>query len=86
MEISRDRVNLICSPLYGFTGASAPVEVIVPLTVIIVSVVLITEQDDKQLPIYYVSKVLQGTELCCPSTEKLAFALFSATQKLRPYF
>ncbi|KAK3038195.1 hypothetical protein RJ639_030302 [Escallonia herrerae] len=51
-----------------------------------VSSMLIQEQDSKQLPIYYVSKVLQGVELRYPNTEKLAFALLTAAGKLRPYF
>ncbi|KAK3022885.1 hypothetical protein RJ639_045975 [Escallonia herrerae] len=51
-----------------------------------VSAVLVREQDGKQLPIYYVSKVLQGAELRYPDTEKLVFALLVAAQKLQPYF
>ncbi|KAK3014889.1 hypothetical protein RJ639_008461 [Escallonia herrerae] len=51
-----------------------------------VSAVLVREQDGKQLPIYYVSKVLQGAELRYPDTEKLAFAFLVAARKLRPYF
>ncbi|KAK2998279.1 hypothetical protein RJ639_022952 [Escallonia herrerae] len=51
-----------------------------------VSAVLVRNQNSKQLPIYYVSKVLQGAELRYPDTEKLAFALLIAARKLRPYF
>ncbi|KAK3026070.1 hypothetical protein RJ639_042562 [Escallonia herrerae] len=51
-----------------------------------VSAVLVREQDGNQLPIYYVSKVLQGDELCYPDTEKLVFALLVAARKLQPYF
>ncbi|KAK3025706.1 hypothetical protein RJ639_041711 [Escallonia herrerae] len=51
-----------------------------------ISVVLIRDQDGKQLPIYYMSKVLEGAELRYPDTKKLAFALLIAAQKLRPYF
>ncbi|KAK3030710.1 hypothetical protein RJ639_037207 [Escallonia herrerae] len=51
-----------------------------------VSAVLIREEDGRQLPIYYVSKVLQGAEQRSPSTEKLAFALLIATRKLWPNF
>ncbi|KAK3039686.1 hypothetical protein RJ639_027027 [Escallonia herrerae] len=51
-----------------------------------VSAVLVRNQNSKQLPIYYVSKVLQGAELCYPDTEKIAFAFLIATRKLRPYF
>ncbi|KAK3023934.1 hypothetical protein RJ639_043604 [Escallonia herrerae] len=35
MGISKERVKPISSPLYGFTGASAPVEGIIPLTIIV---------------------------------------------------
>ncbi|KAK3005047.1 hypothetical protein RJ639_015944 [Escallonia herrerae] len=51
-----------------------------------VSAVLILEQDGRQFPIYYVSKVLQGAEQRYPNEEKLAFPLLIAARKLRPYF
>ncbi|KAK2996438.1 hypothetical protein RJ639_025575 [Escallonia herrerae] len=51
-----------------------------------VSAVLIREQDGRQFPIYYVSKVLQGAEQRYPNAEKLAFALLIAARKLRQYF
>ncbi|KAK3009674.1 hypothetical protein RJ639_014022 [Escallonia herrerae] len=51
-----------------------------------VNVVLIQGQDNKQLPIYYLRKMLQGVELHYPSTKKLAFTLLIVVQKLRPYF
>ncbi|KAK3000809.1 hypothetical protein RJ639_022457 [Escallonia herrerae] len=175
MKISRERIRPVSSPLYGFTEASAPVEGVIPLTVVagsyplqatqsidflvltgriaalgrflsksaerclpffkalkniknfewiaecqtsfealkeyltappllskplageelflylaiaesVVSAVLVRNQNNKQLPIYYVSKVLQGAELRYPNTEKLAFALLIAARKLRPYF
>ncbi|KAK3006537.1 hypothetical protein RJ639_015910 [Escallonia herrerae] len=34
MKISRERIHPVSSPLYGFTGASAPVEGVIPLTVV----------------------------------------------------
>ncbi|KAK3005034.1 hypothetical protein RJ639_016773 [Escallonia herrerae] len=51
-----------------------------------VSAVLVREQDGQQLPVYYVSKVLQGAEQKYPNAEKLAFALLNAARKLQPYF
>ncbi|KAK3036149.1 hypothetical protein RJ639_029886 [Escallonia herrerae] len=145
--ISRDRIRPVSSPLYGFTGASAPVKRVIPLTVVAgkyplqatqsidflniknfewiaecqasfealknylsappllskplvgeelflylaiadsaVSTILVREQDNKQLPIYYVSKVLQGAELRYPDTEKLAFSFLVAARKFQPYF
>ncbi|KAK3003347.1 hypothetical protein RJ639_019864 [Escallonia herrerae] len=107
MGISDDRVKPISSPLYGFTGASAPVPLQVSRTLpailqgieeyqklqmddrlaeSAVSAVLVQEQDGQQLPVYYVSKVLQGAEQRYPNAEKLAFTLLIAARKLRPYF
>ncbi|KAK3015247.1 hypothetical protein RJ639_007119 [Escallonia herrerae] len=51
-----------------------------------VSAVLVRDEATRQLPIYYVSKILQGAEQRYPDTEKLAFALLMAARKLRPYF
>ncbi|KAK3019689.1 hypothetical protein RJ639_004164 [Escallonia herrerae] len=42
--------------------------------------------DGQQLPIYYVSKVLQEAEQRYSNAEKLAFALQIAARKLWPYF
>ncbi|KAK3007234.1 hypothetical protein RJ639_015855 [Escallonia herrerae] len=49
-----------------------------------VSAVLVREEAARQLPIYYVSKILQGSEQRYPKIEKLAFALLMAARKLRP--
>ncbi|KAK3019536.1 hypothetical protein RJ639_004324 [Escallonia herrerae] len=51
-----------------------------------ISAVLVREQDGQQLPIYYVSKVLQGAEQRYPNAEKLAFALLTAARKLLAIF
>ncbi|KAK3027995.1 hypothetical protein RJ639_039348 [Escallonia herrerae] len=98
MGISEDRVKPITSPLYSFTGIfgitpllSKPVlgeELFLYLAVAksAVSAVLVQEEAARQLPIYYVSKVLQGAEQRYPDNEKLAFALLMVARKLRPYF
>ena len=44
-----------------------------------VAAVLIREEEGKQLPIYYISKVLHEAELNYPRLEKLAYALLIAT-------
>ncbi|XP_056691833.1 uncharacterized protein [Spinacia oleracea] len=49
-------------------------------------VVLLTERGGVQLPVYFVSHVLQNTESRYPPIEKFALALFMASKKLRPYF
>ncbi|KAL0417240.1 UNVERIFIED_CONTAM: hypothetical protein Slati_3555900 [Sesamum latifolium] len=45
-----------------------------------------SEEDGKQLPIYYVSKVLNGAEGRYTPIEKMALALVVTARRLRPYF
>ncbi|KAL0437677.1 UNVERIFIED_CONTAM: Ribonuclease HI [Sesamum radiatum] len=51
-----------------------------------VSSVLLREKEGKQLPIYYVSKVLNGAEGRYTPIEKMALALVTTARRLRPYF
>ena len=51
-----------------------------------ISSALIREEDHKQLPMFYTSRALRGAKERYPPMEKLAFALITATCKLRPYF
>ncbi|KAL0458377.1 UNVERIFIED_CONTAM: hypothetical protein Slati_0464900 [Sesamum latifolium] len=51
-----------------------------------VSSVLVREEEGKQMPIYYVSKVLNGAEGRYTPIEKMALALVITARKLRPYF
>ncbi|KAL0453660.1 UNVERIFIED_CONTAM: hypothetical protein Slati_1344100 [Sesamum latifolium] len=51
-----------------------------------VSSVLLREMEGKQLPIYYVSKVLNGAEGRYTPIEKMALALVTTARRLRPYF
>ncbi|XP_065007682.1 uncharacterized protein LOC135638490 [Musa acuminata AAA Group] len=51
-----------------------------------VSSVLVKENSGEQLPVYYVSHVLNGPEERYPPIEKLALALVLSARKLRPYF
>uniref|UniRef100_A0A2N9H0S8 Integrase catalytic domain-containing protein n=1 Tax=Fagus sylvatica TaxID=28930 RepID=A0A2N9H0S8_FAGSY len=51
-----------------------------------VSSALIREEERRQLPVYYTSRALRGAEERYPLMKKLAFALVTATRKLRPYF
>ncbi|KAL0461323.1 UNVERIFIED_CONTAM: Retrovirus-related Pol polyprotein from transposon opus [Sesamum latifolium] len=51
-----------------------------------VSSVLLREEDGKQLPIYYVSKVLNRAEGRYTPIEKMALALVVTARRLRPYF
>ncbi|KAL0434423.1 UNVERIFIED_CONTAM: hypothetical protein Slati_2776600 [Sesamum latifolium] len=51
-----------------------------------VSSILIREEEGKQLPIYYVSKVLNSAEGRYTPVEKMALALVITARRLRPYF
>ena len=51
-----------------------------------VSLKLIREEGRVQKPVYYTSRALRGVEGRYPLIEKLAFALITASRKLRNYF
>jgi hypothetical protein len=51
-----------------------------------VSAVLVKEVDRVQMPVYFISKALQGPELKYQRLEKLAYALLITSWWLRPYF
>ncbi|KAL0290508.1 UNVERIFIED_CONTAM: hypothetical protein Sradi_7048200 [Sesamum radiatum] len=51
-----------------------------------VNSVLVQEEGGKQMPIYYVSKVLNGAEGRYTPIEKMALALVITARKLHPYF
>ena len=51
-----------------------------------VSLALIREEGRVQKPVYYTSRALKGAEGRYPLIEKLAFALITASRKLRHYF
>ncbi|GJU46301.1 putative reverse transcriptase domain, ribonuclease H-like domain protein [Tanacetum coccineum] len=47
---------------------------------------VIADREERQVPIYFISRVLQGTELDYPALEKLILSLVHATRRLRRYF
>nr|GEU32536.1 reverse transcriptase domain-containing protein [Tanacetum cinerariifolium] len=51
-----------------------------------ISAVLMTKRDEKQMPIYFVSRALQGPRINKTPMEKLILALVSATKRLKRYF
>ncbi|GJV07223.1 reverse transcriptase domain-containing protein [Tanacetum coccineum] len=51
-----------------------------------VSAVLMTEKEARQIPIYFVSRVLRGPEINYTSMEKLVLALVHASKRLKKYF
>ncbi|CAL9011262.1 unnamed protein product [Prunus brigantina] len=56
------------------------------VSVTAVSSVLIRKPEKAELPIFYVSKALQSSELRYPPLEQLALALVISARRLRPYF
>ena len=50
------------------------------------SALLVENREDKQVPIYFVSRILQGAEMGYSDMEKLALCLVNATRRLRRYF
>ncbi|GKC80862.1 reverse transcriptase domain-containing protein [Tanacetum coccineum] len=51
-----------------------------------VSAVLMTEREDMQMPIYFVSRALRGPEVNYTPMEKVVLALVHASKRLRRYF
>ncbi|KAI3790848.1 hypothetical protein L2E82_04222 [Cichorium intybus] len=51
-----------------------------------VSAVLVVERNNTQLPVYFISRVLQGPEVNYLMLEKLVLALVHAARRLRRYF
>ncbi|XP_071708774.1 uncharacterized protein [Rutidosis leptorrhynchoides] len=51
-----------------------------------ISSVLIAERNGVQMPIYFVSKLLQQSEMNYPPIEKLVYALVHTARRLRRYF
>ncbi|XP_071740189.1 uncharacterized protein [Rutidosis leptorrhynchoides] len=51
-----------------------------------ISAVLVAERERVQVPIYFVSRVLQGAKVNYPELEKLTLALVHTARKLRRYF
>nr|GEY33164.1 reverse transcriptase domain-containing protein [Tanacetum cinerariifolium] len=51
-----------------------------------VSVVLMTEREAKKMPVYFVSRALQGLEINYTLVEKIVLVLVQASKRLKRYF
>ena len=56
------------------------------VSVTVISVALIREENKIQLPVYYISQAFQGSEARYPRIEKITFALIVASRKICLYF
>ncbi|KAL0407308.1 UNVERIFIED_CONTAM: hypothetical protein Slati_4044700 [Sesamum latifolium] len=73
------KLPLLVKPVPGDT-----LYLYISLTSQAVSSVLVQEEEDNQTPIYYVRKVLNGTEGRYPPTEKMALALVITAKEITP--
>ena len=74
------------APLLSPSRVGEELYLYLAVTLHAVSSALIREEDKVQRPVYYTSKALRGAEGQYPQMEKLAFALITASKKLRHYF
>ncbi|KAK3013410.1 hypothetical protein RJ639_008269 [Escallonia herrerae] len=80
------KAHLSYPPLLSKPFPGEDLLIYLSITEIVVSVVLIREEDGVQKPIYYISKVLQDVETRYPKIDKIALALIILARRLRPYF
>ena len=76
-----DSPPVLCKPLLG-----TPLCLYFAITERAISSVLVQEQDHVQKPIYYVSKVLQGSEVRYQAIEKSTLTVVFVARRLRHYF
>ena len=80
------KVYLTSTPLLSPSVLGEELYLYLAVTPHAVSSALIREEGRVQKSVYYTSRALKGTEARYPQIEKLAFALITASRKLRHYF
>ena len=80
------KVYLTMAPLLSPSIPSEELYLYLAVSPYAVSLALIKEEGKVQKPMYYTSRELRGAEGRYPMIEKLAFALITASKKLRHYF
>ena len=80
------KTYLVTAPLLSPSMMGEELFLYLAVTPHVVSSALIREEGKVQKPIYYTSRALRGAEERYPLIEKLAFALITASRKLRHYF
>ena len=80
------KIYLVAAPLLSPSMMGEELFLYLVVTPHAVSSALIREEGKVQKPVYYTSKALRGAEGRYPLIEKLAFALITASRKLRHYF
>ena len=83
---------LVDNPILAAPGVGEPMLLYISATHQVVSAVLIVEREEEgykfpiQKPVYYVSTVLTPCKSRYPHYQKIAYAVFMASCKLRHYF
>ncbi|GJT60221.1 reverse transcriptase domain-containing protein [Tanacetum coccineum] len=87
-EAAFKQMKQLTAELLTLTAPTEKEELIVYLATIkeAVSAVLMTEREAKQMPIYFVSRVLQGPEVNYTPMETLVLALVHTSKRLKRYF
>ncbi|XP_050276061.1 uncharacterized protein LOC126718038 [Quercus robur] len=80
------KTYLVMPPLLSPSVVGEELFLYLAVTPHAVSLALIREEAKVQKPVYYTSRALRGAEGRYPPIEKLAFALITASRKLRHYF
>ncbi|KAL2228384.1 UNVERIFIED_CONTAM: Retrovirus-related Pol polyprotein from transposon 17.6 [Sesamum indicum] len=80
------KLYLTTSPLLSNPMIRGKLYVYLAVSENTISSALVREENGKQSPVYYISKMLQGVEKKYIQIEKLALALVTTAWKLRPYF
>ena len=80
------KVYLTTAPLLSPSILSEELYLYLAVSLHAVNLALIREEEKVQKPVYYTSRALRGVEGRYPLMEKLAFALITASRKLRHYF
>ena len=89
-ECQRDfqdlKTYLTAAPLLSPSVLGEELYLYLAVNLYAVSSALVREEGRVQKPVYYTSRALRGAEARYPQIEKLAFALITASRKLRHYF
>jgi len=80
------KTYLTATPLLSPSVLGEELYLYLTVTPYAVSSALIREEGKVQKPVNYISRALRGVEGRYPLIEKLAFALITASRKLRHYF
>ncbi|GJV31106.1 reverse transcriptase domain-containing protein [Tanacetum coccineum] len=87
-EVAFKQMKKLIAELSTLTAPMEKDELIVYLADVreAVSTMLMTKSETKQMPIYFVSRALQGPEINYTPVEKLVLALVHASKRLKRYF